>query len=60
MPIQMVGRLLGHTQLQTTLRYAHLADEPVRRAAEENAGLLGAALGLGRATGQVMRLRLVE
>jgi len=48
MAIQMVGRLLGHTQLQTTLRYAHLADEPVRRAAEENAALLGAALGLGR------------
>jgi len=37
MPIQMVGRLLGHTQIQTTMRYAHLADDPVRRAAEENA-----------------------
>lgn len=42
MPIQMVGRLLGHTQLQTTMRYAHLADDPVKRAAEENANRLEA------------------
>lgn len=40
MPIQMVGRLLGHTQIQTTMRYAHLANDPVRRAAEENADRL--------------------
>ncbi|MBI1220498.1 MAG: tyrosine-type recombinase/integrase [Rhodobacteraceae bacterium] len=45
MPIQMVGRLLGHTQLQTTMRYAHLADDPVNRAAEENAARLSAAIG---------------
>ena len=49
MAIQMVGRLLGHTQLQTTMRYAHLADDPVRRAAEENANALEAALGGTRA-----------
>lgn len=46
MPIQMVGRLLGHTQIQTTMRYAHLADDPVRRAAEENAARLNDALGI--------------
>jgi len=44
MPIQMVGKLLGHTQLQTTMRYAHLADEPVLRAAEQNAAMLSGAL----------------
>ncbi len=44
MPIQMVGRLLGHTQIQTTMRYAHLADDPVNRAAEENANQLGALI----------------
>ena len=42
MPIQMVGRLLGHTQIQTTMRYAHLADDPVKQAAEENAKRLSA------------------
>jgi len=44
MPIQMVGRLLGHTQIQTTMRYAHLADDPVNRAAEDNANQLGALI----------------
>jgi integrase len=45
MPIQMVGRLLGHTQIQTTMRYAHLADDPVKQAAEENAERLSALVG---------------
>ncbi|MEN8949926.1 site-specific integrase [Planktotalea arctica] len=44
MPIQMVGRLLGHTQLQTTLRYAHLADDPVRAAAEQNSAVISASI----------------
>jgi len=44
MPIQMVGKLLGHTQIQTTMRYAHLADDPVLRAAESNSAWLSAAL----------------
>ncbi len=46
MPIQMVGRLLGHTQIQTTMRYAHLADDPVRRAAEENAERISSVLNI--------------
>jgi integrase len=45
MPIQMVGRLLGHTQIQTTMRYAHLADDPVKQAAEENAERLSVLVG---------------
>jgi integrase len=57
MPIQMVGRLLGHTQLQTTMRYAHLADDPVRRAAEQNAQRLGSALNVMENHNQ--RLRIV-
>jgi integrase len=44
MPIQMVGKLLGHTQIQTTMRYAHLADDPVMRAAEQNSRMLSEAL----------------
>ena len=30
----MVGKLLAHTQIQTTARYAHLAAEPVKTAAD--------------------------
>jgi site-specific recombinase XerD len=32
-PVATVGRLLGHTQSQTTKRYAHFAESPLREAA---------------------------
>lgn len=28
--LEMIGRLLGHTQIGTTQRYAHLIDAPLR------------------------------
>lgn len=33
-PLHVVGALLGHTQAQTTERYAHLYDDPLRQATE--------------------------
>jgi integrase len=33
-PLSVVGALLGHTQAQTTQKYAHLHDAPQRRAVE--------------------------
>jgi integrase len=33
--LPLVGRLLGHTQAATTQRYAHLADDPLRKATEQ-------------------------
>jgi integrase len=33
--LHIVGKLLGHTQPQTTARYAHLADSPLREAANK-------------------------
>jgi integrase len=30
MTLPMIGKLLGHTQVQTTQRYAHLFDDPLR------------------------------
>lgn len=43
--LPMIGKLLGHTQVQTTARYAHLAAEPVRIAADAVAQNLRQAMG---------------
>lgn len=43
--LPMIGKLLGHTQVQTTARYAHLAAEPVKLAADAVAQNLRQALG---------------
>lgn len=32
--LPLIGQMLGHTQVQTTQRYAHLFDDPLRQAAE--------------------------
>lgn len=42
--LPIIGKLLGHTQPQTTARYAHLADDPLREAAERVGGEIAAAL----------------
>jgi integrase len=34
MSLEIVGKLMGHTQVATTKRYAHLADTPLREATE--------------------------
>jgi integrase len=33
--LPIIGRLLGHSQSRTTQRYAHLADDPLREAADK-------------------------
>jgi integrase len=43
--LPMIGKLLGHTQVQTTARYAHLAADSVRDAADSVATSLREALG---------------
>ncbi len=43
--LPMIGKLLGHTQVQTTARYAHLAAEPVKMAADAVARNLWQSLG---------------
>jgi integrase len=43
--LPMIGKLLGHTQVQTTARYAHLAAEPIRLAADAVAQNLRQSLG---------------
>jgi integrase len=43
--LPMIGKLLGHTQVQTTARYAHLAADPLKDAAERVASSLAQTLG---------------
>lgn len=40
-----LGKLLGHASTSTTQRYAHLADDPLRRASEHIASAIASALG---------------
>ena len=39
--LPMIGKLLGHTQVQTTARYAHLARNSVKASASRIAGSIG-------------------
>ncbi|BBF93426.1 site-specific integrase [Blastochloris tepida] len=57
MSLQIIGRLLGHSQPSTTQRYAHLADDPLRRAANTIGGQIVAALAGQPPAGEVVPLR---
>jgi integrase len=43
----VVRSLLGHANVATTERYAHLADDPVKRAADRTAGDIAGWMGGG-------------
>jgi site-specific recombinase XerD len=38
--LPIIGALLGHTTAQTTLRYSHLLDDPLRQATERAAAVI--------------------
>jgi integrase len=42
--LPIIGKLLGHSQPQTTARYAHLAADPLRRAADTIGATIAAAM----------------
>ena len=39
--LPVIGKLLGHTQVQTTARYAHLAQDSVKESAARIAASIG-------------------
>lgn len=43
-PLLVVGKILGHANASTTMRYSHLSADPVRAAAESAAGQIAAAM----------------
>ncbi len=46
--LPMIGKLLGHTQVQTTARYAHLASDPIKAAAGKVSDFIASAVaGMG-------------
>ncbi len=58
--LPLIGKLLGHSDIGTTQRYAHLADDPVRQAAERIGATLEAAMkGKPKAEVVVMERRKV-
>jgi integrase len=44
MSLPMLGKLMGHKSVQTTARYAHLADDPLRLASSQVGGVIADAM----------------
>ncbi len=42
--LPLIGKLLGHADVKTTSKYAHLGDDPVKAAAEQVSGVIAGAL----------------
>ena len=55
MGLPVIGALLGHKEVRTTQRYAHLADDPLRAASEAIGGQVAAALR-GDSGGEVVKI----
>jgi integrase len=58
MGLPIIGKLLGHTLASTTARYAHLDDDPMRRAVETIGATIDAAMDAGRGA-EVVKIRKV-
>lgn len=58
MGLPIIGKLLGHTQPQTTARYAHLDADPLRKASNSIGAGLAAAMGEARSPKNTAMLKL--
>lgn len=56
MGLQIIGKLLGHADPKTTARYAHIADDPVKAAADRISGSIAAALE-GKIEAEVVNIK---
>lgn len=50
--LPIIGALLGHTQARTTMRYAHLADHPLRAAADKIGSAITGTAPVERGSGR--------
>ena len=54
--LPIIGKLLGHSDVKTTARYAHLADDPVKAAASRISGAIAATMA-GKSKVKIVALR---
>ena len=54
--LPIIGKLLGHSQAATTQRYAHLADDPIRKAVEAISSRVESVMSAAP-SGEVIELR---
>jgi len=54
--LYLVGKVLGHRQVSTTSRYAHLSDDPLRDVADRTARQIAGAMETGAAAAKVVGL----
>ena len=45
-PLEIISKRLGHSSIQTTMRYAHLADDQIRNATNDLSNKLDQAMGI--------------
>ena len=55
--LPIIGKLLGHTQASTTARYAHIDNDPLRRASERIGNQIATAMGEVPALANITPLR---
>jgi integrase len=56
MALPIIGKMLGHTQAQTTQRYAHLSADPIKAAAATVAGKIDDAMRGNRPSAEVVEM----
>ena len=54
--LPIIGKLLGHADVKTTARYAHLADDPLKAAANRISGNIAAAMD-GNQSAEIVTLK---
>lgn len=53
----MIGSMLGHKDVATTARYAHLSDDPKKAAVAQTSGHIKAAMSGGKSGAKVVHFR---
>jgi len=58
MGLTLVGKILGHKDVKTTSRYAHIADDPAKTAAERVTDLIYENMEKGQISNKIVNLKM--